>query len=263
MEKPGELPDVWYKELSIEFSDGTREYFHIERKPTGTHIPLLKDKPEPWTDLKHHKCPSCPLPDLILSCPAALSLQTTLGKLRPRHSIERVKATAVDARGRSQTVEWTMQEVGATLVQLAVFATDCPIGRKLKPYLAGLHPFVSSLDLSRHIGEQILRKYGGSMEASKDELLSVLKPLHEIFMHLSERLKSDPNEAAGEGGERLSRDAVPNSISTVDAFSQLLSLRADKLFGQLSKEAGWTRPAPSDAPASGGGLLGKIKSLFS
>lgn len=259
MERPGELPDVWYKELSIEFSDGTREYFHIERKPTGTHIPLLKGKPEPWTDLGYKKCPGCPLPELTLSCPAALSLQTTLGKLRPRHSIEQVKATAVDARGRTQTVEWTMQEVGATLVQLAVFATDCPIGRKLKPYLAGLHPFVSSLDLSRHIGEGILRKYGGSLEASRDELLSVLKPLHEVFMHLAERLKTDPNEG---GGERPSRDAVPNSISTVDAFAQLLALRADRLFGQLSKEAGWSAPKPSDAPAAGGGLLGRIKGLF-
>ncbi|MBI5202657.1 MAG: hypothetical protein HY925_13785 [Elusimicrobia bacterium] len=256
----GELPDVWYKELSIEFADGSREYFHIERKPTGTHIPLLREKPEPWTDLKYKKCPGCPLPDMILSCPAALSLQTTLGKLRPRHSIEKVKATAVDARGRSQTVEWTMQEVGATLVQLAVFATDCPVGHKLKPYLAGLHPFVSSLELSKHIGEQILRKYGGSLEASRDELLSVLKPLHEIFMHLSERLKTDPNEG---GGERLSRDAVPNSISTVDAFAQLLSLRADRLFGQLSKEAGWQNPPPQDSPAETPGLIGKLKSFFS
>ncbi|MBI4345561.1 MAG: hypothetical protein HY553_01820 [Elusimicrobia bacterium] len=261
MERPGESPDVWYRELSIEFKDGSREYFHIERKPTGTHIPLLKEKPEPWTDLKYQKCPGCPLPDMILSCPAALSLQTTLGKLRPRHSIEPVKATAVDARGRSQTVEWTMQEVGATLVQLAVFATDCPIGRKLKPYLAGLRPFVTSLELSKHIGEQILRKYGGSLEASRDELLSALKPLHEVFMHLSERLKADPNQG---GGERLSRDAVPNSISTVDAFAQLLALRADKLFQNLSKEAGWeTKPAQAPADAPAGGLVGRIKSFFS
>ena len=270
MDRPGEsAPDVWYRELWIEFPDGTKEYFYIERKATGTHIPLLHEKREPWTDLNVHKCPCCPLPPAFLSCPAAVSLQTTLGKLRTRHSIEQVKATAVDARGRSQTVEWPLPQVGGTLVQLAVFTSDCPVGHRLKPYLVGLTPFVSSLDLSKHLASKILEKYGGSMEAASQEFKGALEPLPEVFNHLAKRLRAgELDTEVSPEGRRLSRDAVPNSISTVDAFIQLLALRADRLLGQVSKELGW-EGAGSSAGASGpavapkrtedGGWLGKLR----
>jgi hypothetical protein len=39
-------PDGWYRELSIQFEDGTSELLHIQRKPAGTHIPLMPEKPE-------------------------------------------------------------------------------------------------------------------------------------------------------------------------------------------------------------------------
>lgn len=238
------VPDCWYRQLSIEFEDGTTAVLHIERRPTGTHIPVRRGIPEPWTKLSFHKCPCCPLPDMLPSCPAALSLQATMTKLRSRKSIERVKATAIDARGRSQTVEWPLQAVGSTLVQLAVFASDCPVGRRLKPHLVGLPPFASSLDLSRHLAGKILKKHGGSVEAARQELSESLSPLHDVFTHLMRRFRSDERSRVKpqEGIETLARDAVPNSITQVDAFSQLLAVRADALFAKLSTELGWTAP---------------------
>lgn len=248
------MPDGWYKQLSITFADGSMEMLHIQRKPTGTHIPLLLEAPEPWTDLPFHKCPHCPLPGMIRTCPAALSLQTTLSKLRSRQSYEKVKATAIDEQGRSQTVEWPLQAVGGTLVQLAVFASGCPVGRKLKPFLAGLPPFVSSLDLSRRIATMILQKHGGSLEASRQELTESLAPLHEVFAHLIRRFRSDEKEKVGEAdglAAILGRDAVPNAITQVDAFAQILALKANSLFAELSTELGWTPGVKPGAKPSG------------
>lgn len=262
-----ESPDGWYRELSIQFEDGSMEILHIQRKPTGTHIPLLREKPEPWTELKFHKCPGCPLPDVLPSCPAAISLQTTMSKLRARKSIERVKATAIDSKGRSQTVEWPLQAVGASLVQLAVFASGCPVGRRLKPYLEGLPPFVSSLDLSRRVATMILNKHGGSIEAAQQELGEVLAPLHDVFINLTSRIRMDEREKTEgmEGMAVLSRDAVPNSITAVDAFAQGLAFRANSLFAQLSVDLGWVGgkgPAKDAAKPEEGGVWKKLKGLF-
>jgi hypothetical protein len=262
-------PDGWYRQLSIQFEDGSVEMLHIERKLTGTHIPLLRERPEPWTDLPFHKCPCCPLPDGMLSCPAAISLQTTMSKLRPRKSFEKVKATAIDEQGSSQTVEWPLQAVGGTLVQLAVFASGCPVGRRLKPYLQGLPPFVTSLDLSRHIATLILQKHGGSIEASLEELSESIAPLHDVFTNLAGRIRTDEQDqaAAGraEGAEIAGRDAVPNSITQVDAIAQLLALRSNKLFSQLSAELGWSaKPLgqPAAAQPAAGGWRQRLAGLF-
>ncbi|MFH2202020.1 MAG: hypothetical protein ABIJ96_02795 [Elusimicrobiota bacterium] len=246
-------PDSWYQQLSIAFADGTVEVLHIERRSTGTHIPRRIEHPEPWTRLTFCKCPCCPLTDNVPACPAALSLQTTMNKLRPRSSIEMVKATAIDAKGRSQTVEWPLQNVGSTLVQLAVFASDCPVGYRLKPYLAGLPPFVNSLELSQHIAAGILKKHGGSVEAARQELAATLTPLPDVFEHLTRRFRA--GDAAGkEDPAPGPRDAVPNSLISVDAFSKMLARRADKLYAELSTELGWaeTGRAPAAQPERGG-----------
>ena len=262
-----ETPDGWYRQLSIQFEDGTVEILHIQRRPTGTHVPLLKEKPEPWTRLTFHKCPCCPFPDALPACPAAISLQTTMSKLRSRRSIEKVKATAIDAQGRTQTVEWPLQSVGAALVQLAVFASGCPVGRKLKPYLEGLPPFVSSLDLSRRIAAMILKKHGGSVEAARQDLAESLAPLHDVFTHLTSRIRMDERDRTEgiDGIKGLARDAVHNSITAVDAFAQMLALRSDSLFAQLSVDLGWLgvpTPKPTPVRRAAGGWWRRLAGFF-
>jgi len=238
-----DIPDTWYQQISIEFADGTVEDLHIERKETGTHTPTMREKPKAWTMLAFNKCPSCTFPSGLPLCPAASSLQKTMGKLRSRRSTERVKATAVDAEGRSQTVECDLQTVGATLVQLAVFESACPVGYRLKPHLAGLPPFVDSMHLMRHITRKILEKHGGSVEASRQELAETLEPLREVFLCLVKRLRSeklDASETDPDDAIASINDAVPNSIIQVDAISQRFSMKADKLIAEISSELGWS-----------------------
>ena len=44
---PDDQPIGWFTELNVEYSDGTKQRFEIERKITGTHIPQIKGAPEP------------------------------------------------------------------------------------------------------------------------------------------------------------------------------------------------------------------------
>ncbi|MBI3298781.1 MAG: hypothetical protein HYZ75_11490 [Elusimicrobia bacterium] len=232
-------PDSWFQELSIKFFDGTVQVLHIERRETGTHVPRSREKPAPWVMLAFNKCSSCTLPEGIRCCPAAQSLQGTMGKLRQRTSVERVRATAVDGEGRSESVESDLQGVGATLVRFAVFETACPVGYRLKPYVAGLPAFAGSLDLMRHVTRRILEKHGGSVETARQELAETLGPLQEVYIRLVERIRGAPEAEGPAGGGTPFNDAVPNSIVVADAIAKRFAMKADQLFAEVSSELGW------------------------
>ncbi len=236
---PGELG--WFRELVIDFKDGQRATFEIERRPTGTHIPAVKS-PAPWTKLGYRKCPCCPLPGDLGWCPAALSLQTTLERLRHRTSVEMVTATAIDERGRKETTTAPLQSVGAVLVQLAVFASECPVGRSVKPHLGGLSPFIPSTELIQALLDRIVAA-GGDVE-------KLVKPLHEVFVYLLSRLSG--------GSGKANEDAIPNSVVRVDAIAQALAFRARRLSDEMSGQLGWTER--KQRPQTG--LWGKLRGLF-
>lgn len=240
-------PIGWYRELDLEFADGTSTHIAIERKSTGTHIPLVK--PAPWTRLGYYKCPLCPLPGEGGACPAALSMQETLDRLRHRTSTEMVKATATDDRGQKQTVSWPLQAVGSIMVQLAVFSSQCPVGHKVKPYLKGLPPFSQAGDLLKHVMANVLGTQGGEVEGARKEIREIIEPLRQVFEYLMLRLRGD---------EKGNQDAIPNSIVQVDALTKILSLQANKLNDQMAAQLG-TPPAakPEEAPEKPG-FWGKL-----
>ena len=217
----------------------------IERRPTGTHTPLVT--PAPWTRLGFNKCPCCPLPGEGGSCPAALSMQTTLDGLRHRTSTETVTATAIDDQGRKQTVTWPLQLVGAIMVQLAVFSSACPVGRKIKPYLAGLPPFTSSDDLLQHILKKILGTQGGEVLGTRREIQEIIEPLRQVFVYLLRRLRGD---------EQSHEDAIPNSIVHLDVLAQMLTFQADRLNKEMIEQMGSQQAAESP------GLWARLRSLF-
>ncbi|MBI3551035.1 MAG: hypothetical protein HY077_00835 [Elusimicrobia bacterium] len=249
-QEPGEIG--WYREIILEFEDGKRAHFEIERKPTGTVIPLVKGGPAPWTRLGFEKCPCCPLPGEGGSCPAALSLQTTLDRLRHHTSTEPVTATAIDERGRKQTVTWALQMVGAVLVELAVFSSECPVGRRVKPYLQGLSPFAASDELLSHVLKKILGANAGSVEGAQKAVQEIIEPLRQVFVYLMRRL--------GGGSEQPHEDAIPNSIVHVDTFTQVLAFRARRLNEQMASELGWKDEPKS--PSAKPGLWSRLRDSF-
>jgi hypothetical protein len=223
--------DSWIHELTIRFEDGSTETFYIELTRTGTFVlPEMPTDPSPWTQLDHCKCPCCPLSAAFERCPAAESLETTLLRLRERNSCEVVEAAIIDGANRLTSVNWQLQEVGSTFVQLAVFASSCPVGRKFKSLLRDLRPFSTSNELGQHLISKFLLKYRGEVGETKREVMEQLEPLRIVFQSLSKRLR-------GVGGTQ--GDAVANSIINLDAFALNISVHLEEAFDEILADLGW------------------------
>jgi hypothetical protein len=224
-------PFGWYRKLTLKFADETRATVFIERRPTGTHVPAVSP-PAPWTKLGFNKCPCCPLPGERGYCPAAVSLQTTLDQFRYRTSTETVTATAVDEAGLEQTVTAPLAAIGAIMVQLAVLSSQCPVGRKLKPYLKGLPPFADYNELLQHVLKGLFGAKDGAAEGARKDIEEVVRPLHEVLVYLQRRLR---------GGDEPHQDVIPNSIVRVDAWAQLMRMEAERLNGELAAKLEWEK----------------------
>ncbi len=220
---------AWMNELTIQFEDGSEENFFIELTKSGTFVVPNKDAACDWTHLDFHKCPCCPLTsENDEYCPAAESIESTLLRLKDRYSYEKVTATVIDSAKRSTIVNWQLQEVGSTFVQLAVFSSSCPIGRQFKPLVRDLRPFSTNDELSKHLISKILLKHRGKMEECEQDIIGKMEPLRIVFSHLAKRLSGI-----------MEGDAIANSIVRLDAFALNVSLLMEEVFGELTKDLGW------------------------
>ena len=235
--------DSWYRELTITFADGQSAHLQLELSHTGTHVPAFVGAPAKWTRLAFHQCPSCPLPKELGFCPAAESLAATMRQFEGRISHEHVMATAVDEAGRRTSVEWPLQQVGAVLVQLAVFSSGCPVGKRFRPLLSDVRPFATRDELVSHLLRIVLLRY----RTEPDDVLhqkvhTLLDPLHVVFSHLWKRL-----------AEGTTGDAMVNAVIRLDAFTMLVPLELDAALRDLASDLGWeVGVVPGRAPAVDG-----------
>ena len=221
--------DSWYNLLTIRFENGEEESFFIELSQTGTFLLPERDREHDWTRLDFHKCSCCSLKSEDEEhCPAAESLESTLMKLKDHYSYEKVTAKLVDWAGRSTTVNWQLQEVGSLFVQLAVFSSNCPVGKLFKPLLKDLRPFATNEELSKHLISKFLLKHRGKIEQCKNDILEKMDPIRTVFLQLSKRLASDT------GG-----DAMANSIVRLDAFALNVSLLVQEVLDEVKEDMGW------------------------
>ncbi len=221
-------PESWIQELVLKFADGEEETFFLELTRSGRFKPRPVTEPEPWTKLEYHKCDCCPLPERAAYCPAASSLEETLYKLRDRSSFEKITATAVDGENRKTVVEWPLQQVGASLVQLAVFKGGCPIGAKYQRLIRDLRPFCTTRELAKHIIAKILLRHKGDIAAAHEDITGNLKLLGEVFRKLLKRLEDTYRENG--------KDAIPNSIVAIDAMFQSMSRATTELSEELMRD---------------------------
>ncbi len=220
---------TWYNELTIQFEDGKEESFYIELTKTGTFVVPGKETNSDWTRLDHHKCSCCPLNSAkVPYCPAAESLESTLLRLKGHFSFEKVVARITDSAKRTTIVNWQLQEVGSTFVQLAVFSSSCPIGRLFKPLLRDMRPFATNEELTKHLISKFLLKHRGEFDQCKMDIMAKLEPLRIVFSCLAKRLSGNSTG-----------DAIANSIVRLDAFVLNVSLYLEEIFKQLTKDMGW------------------------
>lgn len=221
--------DGWYRELVIRFDDGKEEEFLIEMSRSGTYIFTEFKEPAEWTRLDFHKCQCCPLSDAQEYCPAAESLEMTLMRFRNRYSYESVEAIAVDGANRRTVINGTLQEVGSVFVQLAVFSSGCPIGKRLRPLLRDMRPFTTNNELTHYLISKLLLRNRGDVNSARRDIKKQLEPLHEVFNKLWSRLDNAPSDG----------DAPTNSIVRMDAFAVNVSLQLDKVLDDIITDMGW------------------------
>jgi hypothetical protein len=176
-------------------------------------------------------------------CPAAESLENTLMRFSDHFSYEPVVATAVDGANRHTSIQGTLQEVGSVFVQLAVFSSGCPVGKRVRPLLRDMRPFTTNNELTRFLVSKMLLKNRGDIEAAREEVKSQVEPLHEVFSNLWKRMDHQPP-----GG-----DAVQNSIVRMDAFTMNVSLQLDEILTELINDMGWDEDDELGIPPVGSG----------
>ena len=218
--------DGWYQELVLQFADGKSEVIYLDMSRSGRHRPRA-GLPAEWTRLALHKCPCCTL-TLDAYCPAAVSMEETLVALRERKGAEAVTATATDSESRSVCVQWSLQQVGAALVQIAVFCSGCPVGAIFRPLLRDLRPFSTGRELGKHLVAQILLRHRGDAAASAATVKSRIEPLRVVFEHLFKRLETVPRGAFA--------DAIPNSIVHMHSLTLLLGTKIEELIAEIDRE---------------------------
>lgn len=217
----------WYQQLTLQFADGTVEVLFLDMSRSGRHRPRPNAMPAEWTKLDFNKCPCC-THNIGGDCPAALSLEETLLTLREHKSFEIVTASAMDPEGRTTSVQWPLQKVGAAFVQIAVFCSGCPVGSRFRPMLKDLRVFATSRELSKHLVYKHLLLHKGDAAASAQAVTEALKPLHEVFSFLFKRLRNIPLEA--------DQDAIPNSIVLMHSMTMHLGAMVGKLIEEILGE---------------------------
>lgn len=170
----------------------------------------------PWVRLDFWKCPACTLDRKNTPmCPVAMVLAQYALDLADRKSIEQVKVYITESADRKTTIESVpLQKVAGELVRLAVFQSQCPVGRKVKPAMASLHTFPASQEILRAFALFFALRSTGRDVGEDPEQVQFMHSLHEVFGYLSKRL-----ENAGKGDVYLNAVVILHSLSTLFSLS--------------------------------------------
>lgn len=173
-----------------------------------------------WVRLDFFKCPGCTLEKSANpTCPVAMVLAQYARDLADRKSFEDVRVFVDEDDGRQIILEKVaLQTVVGELVRLAVFQSACPVGRRVKPTMARLHPFPTNKETLQALAVFFALRSRGGNGALDPEQVQFMKSLHEVFGCLCKRL-----ETAGKG------DVYLNAVVVMHSLSLLFSLSAPEL----------------------------------
>jgi hypothetical protein len=207
------------KVLTIEYEfklrDGTKKQFsvHLE-KPSLRFITGHTTTVRPWTRLKHHQCPNCPLkPEEHLDCPIAANLADIIESFKDSLSIEEADIT-IRSESREYHKRSTVQYGIGSLMGLYMVTSGCPIMDKLRPMVFTHLPF-SSLEetiyraISMYLLAQFFREQEGQTADWKlEKFTQIYEDIATVNQSFTRRLLSiNP------------RDASLNALVGLDCFA--------------------------------------------
>jgi hypothetical protein len=175
------------------------------------------DQVEDWLKLDNHKCSQCTLKkENHPCCPVATNLGKYARELFHRHSTDTVSIQLWEETGRHlQLANIPLQDVTGELVRLAVFQSECPIGRRVKKALEFVPPFAM---------QQLQQGGSSSRDVAKEQII-YLDSLHELFENLSRRVRA------------ITRgDASVNGVMIYHSLMMLVSLSLPENLEKVIKE---------------------------
>ena len=225
------------KSLEIEFiEDKEAKNLHLDFDFSNTNTMYLEQtseelQEEPWVQLEYYKCKQCTLSkDNYRHCPAALSLGKYAKELFHRHSTDRVSVHVKEDNGRELRLNSVpLQEVTGELVKLAVFQSECPIGRRIKKALQFVPAFPNDKEISKAFAlffamQQLKKGMDGKSEVEKEQEL-YLESLHELFENLCYRVR------------HITRgDASVNGVMIYHSLMMLVSLSLPEVLEKVIDE---------------------------
>ena len=161
---------------------------------------------ESWVQLENNKCSQCTLKkENHPLCPVAKNLAKYARELFHRHSTDTVSIQLWEGSGRHLSLQnIPLQDVTGELVRMAVFQSECPIGRRVKKALEFVPPFPTDQETTRafalFFAMQQLQESGKQTDDVTQEQIIYLDSLHELFENLSRRVRAITRGDAGVNG---------------------------------------------------------------
>jgi hypothetical protein len=123
---------------------GRNRAFHVQLDPdTLGLVARGRAAYPPWTTLKHHQCPPCPLdPASHPRCPVAANLVDVVESFADGTSCE-MTDIEIAAAQRTYKKQAPLQDGVSALVGLYMVTSGCPVLDKLRPLVATHVPFAS------------------------------------------------------------------------------------------------------------------------
>jgi hypothetical protein len=173
-----------------------------------TNTMYIDDVPEElvkadWVQLENNKCSQCTLKkENHQACPVAVNLGKYAHELFDRLSTDTVSIQLWEESGRHlQLANIPLQDVTGELVRLAVFQSECPIGRRVKKALEFVPPFPTDGEITRafalFFAMQQLQQKG--RDVTQEQIL-YLNSMHDLFENLSRRVRAITRGDAGVNG---------------------------------------------------------------
>ena len=200
------------------FPDGAERVLdlHLDEK-TLARVAQEEDNAPPWTALKFHQCPNCPLDAAEYPhCPAACALTGLVRASNDLFSYAQVQARVVTPE-RTVSVATTSQRAFSSLLGLALATSGCPHTAFFKP-MARFHlPFASEEETIYRatsmylLAQYFLRKQGGEADMDLSGLAEIYRNLQVVNMHMAKRLRAASD-----------KDATVNAVVILDMFAKVL-----------------------------------------
>jgi hypothetical protein len=180
----------------------------------------------PWTKLKFHQCPNCPLDEIVHPyCPVAVNLSDVIEEFNEYFSIQEVMVSII-TEYREFRKSVSLQKGLSSLFGIIMATSGCPILDKLRPMVYTHLPFATSEETTyRTVSMYLLAQYfiykrGKFPDWELNNLITICEDIKMVNKSFSYRIRSIQK-----------KDANINSLITLDCLAALteISISHNKL----------------------------------